>query len=66
MSSRQIYPLRHGRAFRSLQPGRVIRHEQEAFVLHGRLQSEERETSNGLNHDTPVDGKVRIPGTTGH
>lgn len=43
-----IYTLGHGRAFRSLQPGRVIRHEQEAFVLHGRLQGEERETSIGL------------------
>ena len=29
-----IYTLGHGRAFRSLQIGRVIRHEQEAFVLH--------------------------------
>ncbi|STI62606.1 DNA replication and repair protein [Escherichia coli] len=28
-----IYTLGHGRAFRSLQIGRVIRHEQEAFVL---------------------------------
>lgn len=37
-----IYTLGHGRAFRSLQIGRVIRHEQEAFVLHGRLQGEER------------------------
>ena len=33
-----IYTLGHGRAFRSLQIGRVIRHEQESFVLHGRLQ----------------------------
>src|SRR5699024_11728920 len=32
-----IYTLGHGRAFRSLQIGRVIRHEQEAFVLHGQL-----------------------------
>ncbi len=40
-----IYTLSgHGQRFRSLQPGRVIRHEQEAFVLHGRLQGEERET----------------------
>ncbi len=37
-----IYTLGHGRAFRSLQIGRVIRHEQDAFVLHGRLQGEER------------------------
>ena len=40
-----IYTLGHGRAFRSLQIGRVIRHEQDAFVLHGRLQGEERETT---------------------
>ncbi len=39
-----IYTLGHGRAFRSLQIGRVIRHEQEAFVLHGRLQGEERDS----------------------
>ncbi|MGX7904142.1 AAA family ATPase, partial [Klebsiella pneumoniae] len=43
-----IYTLGHGRAFRSLQIGRVIRHEQDAFVLHGRLQGEERETAIGL------------------
>ena len=46
-----IYTLGHGRAFRSLQIGRVIRHEQEAFVLHGRLQGEERETAIGLTKD---------------
>lgn len=61
-----IYTLGHGRAFRSLQPGRVIRHEQEAFVLHGRLQSEERETSIGLTKDKQGDSKVRIDGTDGH
>ena len=27
-----IYTLGHGRAFRSLQIGRVIRHEQDSFV----------------------------------
>lgn len=61
-----IYTLGHGRAFRSLQPGRVIRHEQEAFVLHGRLQGEERETSIGLTKDKQGDSKVRIDGTDGH
>ncbi len=49
-----------------LQPGRVIRHEQEAFVLHGRLQGEERETSIGLTKDKQGDSKVRIDGTDGH
>lgn len=58
--------LGHGRAFRSLQTGRVIRHEQEAFVLHGRLQGEERETSIGLTKDKQGDSKVRIDGTDGH
>ncbi len=29
----------------------MIRHEQEAFALHGRLQGEERETSIGLTKD---------------
>lgn len=52
-----IYTLGHGRAFRSLQPGRVIRHEQEAFVLHGRLQGEERETSIGLTKDKQATAK---------
>ncbi|MGK4864764.1 DNA replication/repair protein RecF, partial [Salmonella enterica] len=55
-----------GRAFRSLQPGRVIRLEQESFVLHGRLLSEERETSFGLTKDKQGDSKVRIVGTDGH
>lgn len=37
-----IYTLGHGRAFRSLKIERVIRHEQESFVLHGRIQNNER------------------------
>ena len=61
-----IYTLGHGRAFRSLQIGRVIRHEQESFVLHGRLQGEERETAIGLTKDKQGDSKVRIDGTDGH
>lgn len=61
-----IYTLGHGRAFRSLQIGRVIRHEQEAFILHGRLQGEERETAIGLTKDKQGDSKVRIDGTDGH
>ncbi len=52
-----IYTLGHGRAFRSLQIGRVIRHEQDAFVLHGRLQGEERETAIGLTKDKQGDSK---------
>ncbi|MDF9347536.1 AAA family ATPase [Escherichia coli] len=49
-----------------LQIGRVIRHEQEAFVLHRRLQGEERETAIGLTKDKQGDSKVRIDGTDGH
>ncbi|STE65030.1 DNA replication and repair protein [Escherichia coli] len=39
---------------------------QEAFVLHGRLQGEERETAIGLTKDKQGDSKVRIDGTDGH
>ena len=61
-----IYTLGHGRAFRSLKIERVIRHEQAAFVLHGRLQNGERETSVGLTKDRAGDSKVRIDGSDGH
>ena len=44
----------------------MIRHEQDAFVLHGRLQGEERETAIGLTKDKQGDSKVRIDGTDGH
>ena len=46
-----------------MQIGRVIRHEQDSFVLHGRLQ---RETAIGLTKDKQGDSKVRIDGTDGH
>ncbi|MBJ3816795.1 DNA replication/repair protein RecF [Shimwellia pseudoproteus] len=61
-----IYTLGHGRAFRSLQTGRVIRHEQQAFVLHGRLQAEQREIAVGLTKDRLGESKVRIDGSDGH
>ncbi|NDJ55590.1 DNA replication/repair protein RecF [Enterobacteriaceae bacterium 4M9] len=61
-----IYTLGHGRAFRSIQIGRVIRHEQNEFVLHGRLKGEERETAVGLSKDRNGDSKVRIDGSDGH
>ncbi|WP_171997634.1 DNA replication/repair protein RecF [Cronobacter sp. JZ38] len=61
-----IYTLGHGRAFRSLQIGRVIRHEQDAFILHGRLQGDEREVSVGLTKDRNGDSTVRIDGSDGH
>lgn len=61
-----IYTLGHGRAFRSLQVNRVIRHEQDAFVLHGRLQNGEREIAIGLTKNRLGDSTVRIDGSDGH
>jgi len=61
-----IYTLGHGRAFRSLQAGRVIRHDEAAFVLHGRLEGKEREISVGLTKNRAGDSKVRIDGSDGH
>ncbi|RPD97581.1 DNA replication/repair protein RecF [Candidatus Pantoea deserta] len=61
-----IYTLGHGRAFRSLQAGRVIRHDETAFVLHGRIEGSEREISVGLTKNRAGDSKVRIDGSDGH
>jgi len=61
-----IHTLGHGRSFRSLQAGRVIRHDEAAFVLHGRLESKEREISVGLTKNRAGDSKVRIDGSDGH
>lgn len=61
-----IYTLGHGRAFRSLQAGRVIRHDEAAFVLHGRLEGKERDISVGLTKNRAGDSKVRIDGSDGH
>jgi len=61
-----IYTLGHGRAFRSLQAGRVIRHDQDAFVLHGRIEGVEREIPVGLTKTRAGDSKVRIDGSDGH
>ncbi|WP_210448571.1 DNA replication/repair protein RecF [Pantoea ananatis] len=61
-----IYTLGHGRAFRSLQAGRVIRHDQATFVLHGRLEGQEREFSVGLSKNRAGESKVRIDGSDGH
>ncbi|CNF32635.1 recombination protein F [Yersinia enterocolitica] len=61
-----IYTLGHDRAFRSLQAGRVIRHECAEFVLHGRVDANERESSVGLSKSRQGDTKVRIDGTDGH
>ena len=61
-----MYTLGHGRAFRSLQAGRVIRHDQPEFVLHGRIEGTERELSVGLSKSRQGDSKVRIDGSDGH
>lgn len=62
-----IYTLGHGRAFRSLQAGRVIRHDCSAFVLHGRIDDGGgRERAVGLSKDRQGDSKVRIDGSDGH
>jgi DNA replication and repair protein RecF len=62
-----VYTLGHGRAFRSLQAGRVIRHDQPEYVLHGRVDSgSERELSVGLSKSRQGDSKVRIDGSDGH
>lgn len=61
-----IYTLGHGRAFRSLQIGRVIRHDRLAFVLHGRLHEQAREIAIGLTKDRLGESTVRIDGSDGH
>ncbi|WP_159566175.1 DNA replication/repair protein RecF [Budvicia diplopodorum] len=61
-----VYTLGHGRAFRSLQTNRVVRHEQQEFVLHGRIASGERELSVGLQKSRLGDTKVRIDGSDDH
>lgn len=61
-----IYTLGHGRAFRSIQAGRVIRHEQSEFVLHGRIDGTEADRSVGLSKNRQGDSKVRIDGSDGH
>ncbi|MBT9431974.1 DNA replication/repair protein RecF [Candidatus Sodalis endolongispinus] len=64
-----IYTLGHGRAFRSLQSGWVIRHEQPEFVLHGRIDAgnvDARATSVGLSRNRLGDSTVRIDGSDGH
>lgn len=61
-----IYTLGHGRAFRSLQAGRVIRHDQPEFVLHGRIEGAEREIPVGLSKSRQGDSIVRIDGSDGH
>lgn len=60
-----IYTLGHGRAFRSQQTVRVIRHQQESFVLHARIGGIEREMLLGLSKNRRGESKVRINGDDG-
>lgn len=63
-----VYTLGHGRAFRSSQVGRVIRHDCAEFTLHGRLTGygSDHEPSIGLSKNRHGDIKVRIEGSDGH
>lgn len=61
-----IYTLGHGRAFRTVQADKVIRHEQDEFILHGRVSDNGRELSLGISKNNQGDTKVRIDGTDGH
>lgn len=61
-----IYTLWHGRAFRSIQSVRVIRHKQPEFILHGRLDGIQRQLSIGLSKNWLGDNTVRIDGSDGH
>lgn len=58
-----IYTLGHGRAFRTLHTNRIIRHDQPAFVLHGRIADKEyiqRDIAVGLMKDRLGSTKIRI------
>lgn len=61
-----VYTLGHGRAFRSLQAEKVIRHDTNEFILHARLDDNQRELSIGLSKNRQGDSKVRIDGSDGH
>ncbi|CAK9886887.1 MAG: DNA replication and repair protein RecF [Candidatus Erwinia impunctatus] len=61
-----IYTLGHGRAFRSLLAARVIRHEQPAFVLHGKISSPLHDIALGLTKNREGESNVRINGVDGH
>lgn len=61
-----IYTLGHGRAFRSILTNRVIRHQCEEFVLHGRLDNADRQSAIGLRKNRQGDSTVRIDSSDGH
>ncbi len=61
-----IYTLGHGRAFRSIQTSRVVRHAASEFVLHARLDGEQHQQTLGLSKDRSGASKVRMDGSDGH
>ena len=61
-----IYTLGHGRAFRSLQIGRVIRHEQESFCSAWAFAGGGARNRHWPDQRQAGDSKVRIDGTDGH
>lgn len=55
-----IYYLGHGRSFRSHLTGRVIRHQQERFVVHGRIQVGESLLPVGIQKNRDGTTEVKI------
>ncbi|MFP1557788.1 AAA family ATPase [Escherichia coli] len=61
-----IYTLGHGRAFRSLQIGCVIRHEAGGICSPWAITGRRARDGDRLNQGKQGDSKVRIDGTDGH
>ncbi len=61
-----IYTLGHGRAFRSSLIEKVIQHQQDNFVIHGRLGNNQNATSVGIMKSRQGMNNVRIDGHDGH
>ncbi|MDT9587371.1 MAG: DNA replication/repair protein RecF [Candidatus Arsenophonus melophagi] len=64
-----IYTLGHGRTFRNIQAAHVIRHDQNNFILHGRLiplEHKSRELTIALSKNFKGNSKIRIDGSDGH
>lgn len=55
-----IYYLGHGRSFRTHLTGRVIRHQQDAFIVHGRTEVGEHSLSLGLQKNRDGTREVKI------
>lgn len=60
-----IYTLGHGRAFRSPFTEKVIQHQQNEFVIYGRLDNNQTTTNIGLMKNRQGETKVRIDGNDG-